>query len=363
MTRLFILTFLCWCALWASAENRTYRSGNIKTAITKLGLANIADTLPCGLSTLKYNGIQIVMKIDDSNEVVSIGIPLFSKTLRNLQPSPIYDFMEYALLDRTFSISDNPFRYKSLKFLKGSWRDLRQVNDSTPVSIDNIDGKHYRITWSNGKNVIAKVMFPIQYDMLSRSIHHEMEENFIRDLKRHIAHATPLSKFDTKHIGDLELCLADGNDRYYINRGECLYTENITDNTYYRMGEDSVCHLLYDMDYPAETLCNMLLTGSESDKRVAVTVMKHDFTQEAVLTNVSALASFLKANGCKSFFGLRKSTDKELSFSLYARNMDSGYIHLFIFTCSTRNAIDSTATLNAKAFLYIPTSNIKSLFK
>lgn len=359
---LIILTILCWGSLVASAEDKVYRSGSIKAAITKLGLANVADTLPCGLSTLAYKGRRVYLRINSSREVSGIGMPLFSKTVRHLQPSPIYDFLEYALLDHTFSISDDPFTYRSLRFTKGAWRDLQQVNDSTPVLISNIDGKHYKITWGSGKRTIAEVVFPIQYDMLSGSTHTEMEANFIRDLGRHSAPLISLESLDTRSLDGLELRLADGDDRFYVRKGERLYAENITGDTYYRMGRDSVCHLLHDRGYPAETLCNLLLTGAVCNKAVAVTVMRQDFTQEVIRTDVSTLSSFLRASGCRCFFGLRRNTDKELSFSLYAENGASGYVHLFMFTCSPRSAIDGKLPMEAKAYLYIPTSNIKSLF-
>lgn len=357
-----ILVSLCCCVLSATARETVYRSGSVKAAVTALGIADIVDTLSPGQSTFAYKGKQVYVRINNEREVVNVGMPLFAKTLKQLQPSPIYDFLEYALLDNTFSISDNPFTYKNVRFGKGKWHDLLSVDDNTSVSINNIDGKYYKIVWTNGKHIVAEVSFPIQYDMLSGSTHIEQENNFVRDLERYVPHPVHADSIVLRDTSNLELRLTDGGVRYYVNKGETLYTENITGDTYYIMGTDSVIRLLYDNRYPAETLCNVFLEGAFCAKDVAVTIMGQDFQQRNLQTSVSTLASFLKANGCRNFFGLKKNTVKELSFSIYAENRSSGYTHLFVFTCNPHYALNGNTPLNAKAFLYIPTSNIKSLF-
>lgn len=363
LRHIIIFTLLCCCSLYVTAQEKAYRSESIRAAITRLGLAGMADTLRPGVSTLVCKGRQLRLNINKEREVVSIGMPLFSKTMRRLQPSPIYDFLEYALLDNTFSISDNPFTYRRVRFVKGNWSDLLSVDDNTSVGINNVDGRSYRITWSKGKRVVAEMTFPVQYDMLSGSTHLEQERNFIRDLGRYSPHGAVVPDSITpRHRESLELRFSDGDAHYYVCRGDKLYAESITDDTYYVMGGDSVCRLLYAKDYPAESLCNTLLTGAACNKEVDVTVMGQDFSRTQLQTTVSALAGFLKSGGCRSFFELKRNTDKELQFSVYAENRSSGYTHLFIFTCSPHHALGGRTPLEARAFLFIPTSNIKSLF-
>ncbi len=361
LRRFFIVLFLC-CCLTAAAQEGTYRSESIKSAINRLGLAKTADTLRPGLSVLLCRGKQVCIRKNRDNEVVSIGMPLFSKTVRQLQPSPIYDFLEYALLDHTFSISDNPFTYKGFRFAKGSWSELQGVEETMDLNISNIGGSSYQITWSKDGNTVVEVTFPVQYDMLSGSTHSEQEANFIRDLTRYRAHDAVVENVTQKETDNLELRFTNGNVRYYINRGDRLYNENITNDTYYVMDNSRVCSILFDKAYPAETLCNVLVAGTACKQPVALTIMRQDFSKESVGTDAATLASFLKKSGCRNFIGIRCNTDKELAFSVYAENKQAGYTHLIVFNCNPRQALDGQTPLNAKAYLYIPISNIKSLF-
>lgn len=359
--RFFIVLFLC-CCLAAAAQEGTYRSESIKSAINRLGLAKTADTLRPGLSMLLCRGKQVCIRKNRNNEVMSIGMPLFSKEIRQLQPSPIYDFLEYALLDHTFSISDNPFTYKGFRFAKGSWDELQGVEEAMDLNISNIGGSSYQITWSKDGNTVVEVTFPVQYDMLSGSTHGEQENNFIRDLMRYRVNDVEVGSSKQKEKDDLELRFVNGNVRYYINRGERLYTGNITNDTYYVMDNSKRCRILFDRDYPTETLCNVLLTETACKQPVTLTIMRQDFSKEEVNTDATTLASFLNKNGCRSFIGIRCNTDRELVFSVYAENRQAGYTHLILFECNPKQALDGYTPLNAKAYLYIPISNISSLF-
>lgn len=87
--------------------------------------------------------------------------------MRNDHPSPIYNYLEYAALDHKFHLTDNPFVYKDLKFLKGSWKEFDKVNDSTEFQVDVMQNKLYVVKWSAEGNTIVEMMFPVDYERLS----------------------------------------------------------------------------------------------------------------------------------------------------------------------------------------------------
>ena len=358
-----LITILLCCSTLCTAGGQVrYRSESIKAAVTKLGLAKAVDTLKAGYTLLSYNGRRLCISVNAEREVDHIGIPLFSRQMRNLQPSPIYNYLEYAMLDHQYAISASPLTYRDLKFKKGGWMELGKMGDTADVSIYNIDGKHYRVLWKTGQKTVAEVMFPIQYEQLESSTHKELEENFVHDMK-HKKDLVP------QHVAEpsmetLELVYADGDERFYKRNGATLFADYITANTFYYTKDSKGPTLLNDHRYPGETICNMLLTGGVGGERLEMelVVMRQDFSRDTLVTSVAQLARLLMESGCKNYFGLKKSTKTELAFSLYAANRQSGYVHLIMFDNVPQDILQSKRRLRAMAYLYIPISNIKEMF-
>ena len=78
---------------------QTFRAARLQKAAEVLGLELQSDSLlpeqTYGLTA--RDGCTINLRTDPMGEVEHVGIPLFSEIVRFLQPSPVYDFLEYAV--------------------------------------------------------------------------------------------------------------------------------------------------------------------------------------------------------------------------------------------------------------------------
>ena len=95
--RLLLLTLaLLLSSLILSAQN--YKTDRIRKAVQVLDLHVEGDSLmPEETVLLKIkDGRKICLRTNSMGEVEHIGIPLFNDVMRILQPSPVYDFLEYA---------------------------------------------------------------------------------------------------------------------------------------------------------------------------------------------------------------------------------------------------------------------------
>ena len=122
-----------WSYAETTSQNVTFRSETLATAAKVLELAQL-DTLPQGTSYVAHGDVMLSLS-RYTNRIEHIGRRLFAPQLRQLNPSPVYDYLEYAWLDHTFKLSDNPFLYQNLKFEDGNWKQLEQVTDSVPFSV------------------------------------------------------------------------------------------------------------------------------------------------------------------------------------------------------------------------------------
>ena len=78
-----------------------YKTEKLRHAASILGIAGVAESMQASQTqVVKANDGQIVtLRTDVSRTVEHIGIPLFRDEMRALMPSPVYDFMEYAVLN------------------------------------------------------------------------------------------------------------------------------------------------------------------------------------------------------------------------------------------------------------------------
>ena len=339
----------------------TYRTNNIAEAITNIGISDIVKKLEPGKTVLKKNGTNICVYINKNRELYHIGIPMFSKMQRQLMPSPIYDFLEYANLAQTFKLQSNDRNHQYITFVKGKWSDLSDIDENAQVEITNIDKKYISVTWHlNTPNKIVEMKFPIMYELISSSTRKELEDNFSKDLRQ----ATRNVKFSPKtlkhsEINDLQLYVSD-NDTIYKTAADTLFVGGISNATYYKKNGKEY-NVLFDKNYPIPSYANMFFEGIESqNQNITISVRKQDFTKETTRTSVGKLLALLKKQGCKNYMGIRNNDSKNIQFSLYSYNESLGCLHLFIINGTADGLCKEP--LQAKAYLYIPTSNIANLY-
>ena len=117
------MTFLMVC-FSLSAQN--YKAGRLKQAVDALKLQITAEALSPEQTTMLTagDGQVICLRTSPTGEIEHVGIPLFADVMRLLQPSPVYDFLEYAVLNWKYKVMDNRLYLSKVIFRKGDWTML-----------------------------------------------------------------------------------------------------------------------------------------------------------------------------------------------------------------------------------------------
>lgn len=166
-------------------DAQSYKTDRLSKAAEVLGLQVPVDSLmPEQTIELKAkDGRPVALRTDPMGEIEHIGAPLFDDIMRVLQPSPVYDFLEYAVLNWKYKINPNQLYLSKVIFKQGSWETLLNVKlRECECSIENRDDKLYVITWQqDGKNVVV-IGIPIEYELLNNDTRRNMEKTFLRAL-------------------------------------------------------------------------------------------------------------------------------------------------------------------------------------
>lgn len=352
-----------------TTEAQTFKASHLQQAYEKLQIGKDPSTIE-GLS----------IRTDETGTIEHLGIPLFNQQMRTLLPSPIYDYLEYALLDHKYHISDNKLQEQKIKFRNGSWNDLENIKPEYDCTIDNRDDKWYIVTWNRPTAEPLSVAVPIDYELLANSTRKEMERNFARNLKRHKPKAAKPLIIESDELESLH------RDGLLVKKGEFFLLPEINTDTYYKFVvvqesgktivretqglveditfEEEMPALLINAQYPRETLANILLTPHHADinANLMLQLLYAGYHKETVDVSLHQWMSYCQSVGCTPYYIYEGTTDNQGAAILIMYNRNEGYAHLAYLHADIGQIENKSQSYTGKVYMYIPTSNIKELF-
>lgn len=279
---------------------------------------------------------------------------LFSQAMRQTYPPATLDYVEAAYNAHLNGDNDGSGRFDGITFVYGSWESLAAVTDSTSCTISLLYGRLYNIEWKG----LAQVEFPVAYDRILGANRSQIEDNFLERLRR--GDAVPACHLPVDS-------LADSLDAkgYYIVRGDKYGLAEVNRDAYLVFNEDSVLSTIYSVDYPAETMADLFVCGSDSQSvALSFVVPKHDYgTVDSVATTVEQLRQVCAADGCLPFWGTESITDDKLCGTVFFYNQALGYDHVLRVECDPRQIGTDDFSITGRMSLFVPTNNVKDLYE
>ena len=345
-----------------------FQTSHLKKAATKLKLnaSNLtADSLPA-TQQLKVGTQPIVARIDSKGVVEHLGVPLFAEEMRQLQPSPIYDYLEFTVLDRLFKVNENTLTHQDLKFEKGNLAQLTKIyGEADGCRIENLVDKFYRVSWTKGSADIVVVSFPINYELLANSNRKELELNFIRDIKT-FADNTPVAQKDLS-----AQMVATNDPDLFVVPGDHYLIPEINSNRYLTVNSKATDganehHLgfVFDRHQPQESFANLMVEPDMpiDSARVELEFVLGNYKRDTVNVALRQWLAFCRKQGCQPYFGFEENNDGTLTGTLIMRNKQSGYDHIVAVRAEESELFADHPLVHAKVHLFTPSSNVRNLF-
>lgn len=343
---LVIALILSYC----NSNAQHFASSLLKQSAETLQLHGLID-LPSGYSTLNVSGTQLCV-IKHEDRIDHIGRPIFPLQLREKNPLPIYDYLEFAWLEQSMLHLENPNKYKEVIFETGDWNILKNVSKETPCSVSIEDDSRYHLVWTfaNGKELSINV--PVNYEIISTATRGELEQNLISDLRKHRATTNANNNLDPQSLKELRAGL-------YVLEGDCYILPSINNSTYYSRVDNWNYKLICDTTQMSVTLANLFCASDVigQDWSIHIIFNLHESRQDTLSMSVIDFADYLRTSGCIVFWGDEGNLDGVIDGSVFAYCSAGGYNHIFKVTYKPEN----DRHLSCKASLYVPTTNIRDL--
>ena len=309
MTKRATIVRMIWAGVFLllpmMVQAQTFKASHLQKAYEKLHLNEKSSQ-------------DLTIRKSPDGTIEHIGIPLFSSEMRALLPSPIYDYLEFALLDHKYHINENTLQQQKIRFRNGGWDDLEKITPADNCTIDNRDDKWYIVSWSRNAQELLSVAVPIDYELLANSSRREMEQNFCRDLK-HFKPASTQESFSSHSL---------------------------------------------KASSPQETLSEILLSSDHASVKAALSLelLYSGFHKESVNVSLPQWMEFCRSEGCSPYYIYEGTKGNQASAMLLMYNRQEGYAHLLHLHASISHLESKTQNYTGKVYMFIPTTNVSDLF-
>ena len=307
------------------------------------------------------------MKMAKRNIIVSVlligslsisaqGLKLFSPEMRDAASYPHQVVMDF--LERYFGKDLPLFEQTTLEhkmaddkvyFRKGKPKDLYHVNDTMPFSITLID-KYYEVKWEP----IVTVVFPAQYDLLLG-----MEKDEAQDRLKETILAAPDSFLNRKVPSNMTLL----EDSIWFSKSEFYELESLNDAIYYYKVREEYQPVFNSthLDYSAANLFHGLI--AEDKYRMYVEQSVYGMKTINYTLSLHQWLNYCEYLGMKVYFAVEEEREDGLLAIVIAQSRELGFNHLLSVVIPDKFVADKNAVLKVRLSPYIPTHNVKDLYK
>lgn len=310
----------------------------------------------------------LIINYNRKHEIKHLGISLFSQETKEIINLPVCNFIERMMLELVLQQSAKDIETKlqqsrvnlrknGVEFNHGYFTSLNSTLDNmqNPVQFSIRKDSCYKVYWEYGENEVLNMSFPVSRELIFGTDKNESDQ-ITGDLFTETGCYTAIEKNMEITASDLQL---QNNSDLYIRKGDEYLTSKINSDTYYQRS-DSRFQLVFNSDYPAESLANLITTKQGNSLVLKITHRIYGgFTPEFSIPLNRFLCLFNSGYSTYCIFN-RQDLDK-VQVSVVLHNNDFGYIHLLRIKTTPQQLFMDYGALTADFYTNIPQHNLKNL--
>lgn len=295
-----------------------------------------------------------------------IGIKFFDRAVLAKHSTPIFYFIERYFLELLLLPTENEIKTKMhmdrvhvttdlfnmTNLRKGLEGIAEAVSQDFSVYV-TCNNNRYSASCLVGNKVIAKIDFPVRYELITGNTKLEAENSIYPALLVYKAspYAAP-AEVDMYAYKDSLYC---ANEDYYV-------MEDIISTSFYQKKDKNFLPI-FNSDKLEESIYNLFNTDYNWGVDVEVTQNLYGGKKLSYILPLEKLTNFLRHSGCLMYTGIRKYDKTTIEGVAMAVNMELGYQHMISFSFEKGLFDEPTKyKVKVKMYSYIPIHNVASLF-
>lgn len=305
----------------------------------------------------------ISVKVVDG-KIVNIGFNIFDQHIKENISENICDFIERYSLEMLLPEEDgltmeNKIGNDNVVIHKGSFKALIKANDSLDVFLNSY-GDNYNFKCHSGNDVILDMTFPNQYTLLIGANQVELENIFIRELKksnpdyRKSMNISPDNLVPTVHKGI-----------FMYEKGHYLIDTIISSLYFTNDTSDSIPrhHLVFSPEYPLESFYNLMSTTEiENQYQIDLYVKKKIYDQDFVSCTIPQWLDFCFSDNCTPYIGIESFDNRIIKATIIMVNQIHNYNHVCLAYFDVNTIPQKKGSFKMTVHPYVPTHNVSNLY-
>ena len=307
-----------------------------------------------------YRGIIVFLLLTWTLSSSAQGLKLFSPETHDAAAYPqrvVMDFLERYFGKELPVLKQTTLEHKmtddKVYFRKGNISSLVQITDTIPFSIDLLD-RYYEVKWYKQNEPFVTIVFPAQYDLLMG-----MQQNDSQlKLKERIL-AAPERNDSIRISADMTM----QEDSIYIMKTEAFELESLNDATYYNKVRDKYTPVFNNthLDFSAANLFHGLI--SDADYRMYIEQSVYGMKKINYFITLRQWLNYCSRCNMKIFFAVEEQREDGILAIIISQCKELGFNHLLSVVIPDKFVNDKNAVLRVRLTPYIPTHNVKTLYK
>jgi hypothetical protein len=309
-----------------------------------------------------------IISYNNTHEIKHLGISLFSPETKEIINLPVCNFIERMMLELVLQQSGKDIearlqqsrislRLNGVEFNRGYFTSLNSTLDDmqNPAQFSIRKDSCYTVYWKYSNDDILSMSFPVSRELIFGTDKKESDQ-ITGELFTETGCDIDTEKNPGTIASDLQL---QNNSDLFVKKGSTFLSNKINSDTYYQRS-DSKYQLVFNSEYPTESLANLLTT--RQDKSLVLKInhcMYGGFTPEFSIPLSRFLCLF--NTGFSTYCILKRLDLGQVQVSAVIHNNDFGYIHLLRIKTTSRELFMDNGTLTADLYTNIPEHNLKNL--
>lgn len=316
--------------------------------------------------TVKYGKRDIAVRVLN-NYVEHIGLRIFPEYLRTeVVNRQLADFVERYWLSLTLPLERQKTVRQQLtedRFIFQAGEigsiDILQKDTLIPFSC-NITSSLVTMTWGTEEKPVCKISFPVNHELILGRRMPENDRRLPQEIRSADIKNTPVREAMPSYVDSLSSLWIEDAGSYL----DC----SLRFERYYTYASDGVSlEPVFDRGRSVESLMN-LFTDCDIEKaehiRLSIDHKIFGFAAQSIETTIPQFVAYSIQNDCVPYVGIVSVGENEKADMLVImHNQHVGYNHVLRVSVPLECISSGEGTAVARLNAFVPSSNIKNLFK
>lgn len=316
--------------------------------------------------TVGRGGRDIVIRITDGC-VEHIGFNLFGRQRPQGIDQRVADFVERYWLSLTLPMKRlrtvrQEMAEERFVFKTGGLESVGAIqrNPSLPFSCEATENL-VTITWGDDRRPVCRITFPVNHELI---LGRGMLEN-----DRRLPGEINAAKIEGNAYANVELTPLSPDSLWTAGAGSYLDCSLKSERYYKADAEGSAPRPVFDAARSMESVTN-LFTGCDIEQadniRLSIRHIVFGLKEQQIETTVRKFVAYAMQNGCQPYVGIVSDgtgNSSEADILVIMHNSRLGYNHVLRASVPLSCIESGNGTVRARLNAFVPSSNIKNLFK